>query len=232
MCFSADASFGAAACLLPMGLYSLRQAIRIRPAFVPFALTPIAFGIQQLAEAFVWRGLNASPPRSVVGPAAVFLFFAIAWWPFWFPFSAAFAAPTPQRRLPFVLFTILSTLWFILGYLPAFDDPGQYLTATVVRHSIRYPYPDQILLGQGNRLAVTALYLFFTACPLLLLSARVFFAPVLLAICSAIISTIMVVYAFTSVWCFFAAILSAYCTFFFHGLKPHRPPAIAHDATP
>ena len=115
MCFSADASFGAAACLLPMGLYSLRQAIRIRPAFVPFALTPIAFGIQQLAEAFVWRGLNASPPRSVDGPAAVFLFFAIAWWPFWFPFSAAFAAPTPQRRLPFVLFTILSTLWFILA---------------------------------------------------------------------------------------------------------------------
>ncbi len=230
MCFSADASFGAAACLLPMGLYSIRQAIRLRPAYVPFAVIPIAFGIQQLAEAFVWRGLISSPPRSVAGPAAVFLFFAIAWWPFWFPFCAAFAAPTPQRRLPFVLFTILSTLWFFRGYLPAFDDPGQYLTATVVRHSIRYPYSDQFIPGQSNRLLIVGLYLFFTTCPLLLLSTRVFLAPVLLAIGSAIVSTIMVVYAFTSVWCFFAAILSAYCTFFFHGLKPPRPPAVTPSA--
>ncbi|MBI1322380.1 hypothetical protein GC170_04215 [bacterium] len=232
MCFSADASFGAAACLFPMGLYSLRQAIRIRPSFVPFALTPIAFGLQQLAEAFVWRGLISSPPRSVAGPAAVFLFFAIAWWPFWFPLCAAFAAPTPQRRLPFVLFTILSTFWFVRGYLPAHDDPGQYLTATVVRHSIRYPYTDQILLGQGNRLAITSLYMFFTACPLMLLSPRVFLGPVLLAIGSAILSTIMVVYAFTSVWCFFAAMLSAWCTFFFHGLKTPRLPAIATESIP
>lgn len=232
MCFSADASFGAAAALLPMGLYSLRQAIRIRPAFVPFAITPIAFGLQQLAEGFVWRGLNESPPQSVTGPVALFLFFAIAWWPFWFPCCAAFAAPTPQRRLPFVLFTILSTLWFFQVYLPAFSDPDQYLTATVTRHSIRYPYADQFLLGQGRRFLIVSLYLFFTTCPLLLLSARVFLGPVLLAIGSAIISTIMVIYAFTSVWCFFAAILSAYCTYFFHGLKPPRPPAVAHEFTP
>jgi hypothetical protein len=227
MCFSAEASFGASAALFPMGAYCVRQAIRYRPRFLPFACVPLAFAVQQLSEAVIWQRLLQQPPGPVTVPAATFLFFAIAWWPAWFPVCAAFAAPTPRQRVPFVALAILSLLWFVLAYLPAFDDPDRYLTATIVRHSICYPYSDEILLDHGQRFLLTAGYLFFTCSPLLLLSVRVFLAPVLLAIGSAIISTLMMLYAFTSVWCFFAAVLSAFCTFFFYGLKPPRPPAIA-----
>jgi|GEM_PF-5962260 len=138
-----------------------------------------------------------------------------------------FPAPTPRQRVPFVALAILSLLWFVRAYLPAFEEPGRYLTATILRHSIRYPYSDEILLDKGHRFLITTGYLFFTCSPLLLLSVGVFLAPVLLAIGSAIISTLMMVYAFTSVWCFFAAVMSAFCTFFFRGLKPPRPPAVA-----
>lgn len=227
MCFSAEASFGAAVALLPMGVYCVRQAVRLRPRLLPFALVPVAFGVQQFAEAVVWQRLLQQPPGPVAWPAGTFLFFAIAWWPAWFPICAACAAPTPRQRLPFVVLAILSLLWFVLGYLPAFDDPDRYLTATIVRHSIHYPYTDEILLAPGRRFLLTFLYLAFTCSPLILLSARVFLAPVALAIASATISSIITAYAFTSVWCFFAAILSALCTFFFYGMKPTRPPAIA-----
>ncbi len=226
MCFSAEASFGASAALLPMGAYCVRQALNSRPRYLPFALVPVAFGIQQFAEAVVWQRLMHEPPGAVAWPVGTFLFFAIAWWPSWFPFCAAFAAPTPRQRLPFIVLSILSLLWFVRGYLPVFSDPVRHLTATIVRHSIEYPYTDEVLLAPGYRFPLITVYLFFTCSPMLLLSPRVFLGPVLLSICSAIISSLMVAYAFTSVWCFFAAVLSAYCTFFFHGLKPPRPPAV------
>jgi hypothetical protein len=214
-----------------MGVYCLRQSYRIRPRFLPFAAIPLGFAAQQFAEAVVWNRLLNDPPLPAEGPVAIFLFFAIGWWPFWFPFCAAWAAWGTQWGRFFAAMTIASTLWFFLAYMPIFDDPA-CRSASVMRHSIRYAYSDRILLGNDNRFLIVFLYCFSTCCPLLLLSTRVFAAPVALALASAIVSGLTHTYAFTSVWCFFAAVLSAYCTFFFFGMKPPRPGALADSTRP
>lgn len=75
MCFSATASFVAAAGLAPVGIVSLVMARRLEPErWRPLALMPILFAIQQALEGCVWLGLEA--PAVLLG---------CGWcrWPIW-----------------------------------------------------------------------------------------------------------------------------------------------------
>ena len=74
MCFSAVASFSASAVLLPVGAYCVARAAAERWTLLPLALVPIAFGVQQFAEGFVWLGLQQDQPRWVECGGLVFLF--------------------------------------------------------------------------------------------------------------------------------------------------------------
>src|SRR5437660_880334 len=58
MCFSAEASFGVSAVLLPAGLYCVRAAARKNPAYLPLALFPVLCSVQQFFEGLVWVGLG------------------------------------------------------------------------------------------------------------------------------------------------------------------------------
>lgn len=53
MCHSAGASFGVGAVLIPAGLYCLSAAARKDRAYVPLAVTPLVFGVQQCIEGCV-----------------------------------------------------------------------------------------------------------------------------------------------------------------------------------
>ena len=54
MCFSAEASFTAAAVLLPAGAVAMRRAYQRDRKYLPLATLPVLFGLQQLFEGFVW----------------------------------------------------------------------------------------------------------------------------------------------------------------------------------
>src|SRR5581483_10832077 len=56
MCFSAEASFTAAAILLPAGAIGMQRAYRTERRYLPFAALPLFFGLQQLFEDLVWTG--------------------------------------------------------------------------------------------------------------------------------------------------------------------------------
>lgn len=59
MCFSASASFTASAVLMPLGLYSTHIARKTgQRDYVPLALTPFFFGLQQLVEGLEWTGID------------------------------------------------------------------------------------------------------------------------------------------------------------------------------
>jgi hypothetical protein len=62
MCFSMEASFVAAAGLTPVGVYCVARAIRKNLRFLPLAITPIAFAVQQAQEGYVWYGLGRHDP--------------------------------------------------------------------------------------------------------------------------------------------------------------------------
>jgi hypothetical protein len=76
MCFSAPVSFAASALLLSAGLYSLRLASQNNPRYLPLAAIPIAFGIQQACEGWVWLGMEVASSIQVHLGAFGFLAFA------------------------------------------------------------------------------------------------------------------------------------------------------------
>lgn len=68
MCFSASASFTAAAVLIPLGLYSAHIARRTNQRdYLPLALTSFFFDVQQLVEGLEWTAIDNGkvepPPR-------------------------------------------------------------------------------------------------------------------------------------------------------------------------
>ena len=78
MCFSASASFTAAAVLMPLGLYSTHLArTNKQPHYVPLALTPFFFGVQQLVEGLEWTAIDQGRIEPLTTLAGLgFLFFA------------------------------------------------------------------------------------------------------------------------------------------------------------
>ncbi len=86
MCFSAEASFGLSLGLLPAGIYCVKSAVAKNLLLVPVGAIPILFGVQQICEGLVWIGLARGDLELVKWASLLFLFFAIALWPFWVPF--------------------------------------------------------------------------------------------------------------------------------------------------
>ena len=78
MCFSADASLGAAVVLLPVGGYCAAAAIYKDRTYMPLAVTPFLFGVQQLGEAVAWLGLDHNDPGLARAGSRWFLLFALA----------------------------------------------------------------------------------------------------------------------------------------------------------
>jgi hypothetical protein len=128
MCFSASASFTAAAVLIPLGLYSTHIArVTGQKEFMPLAMTPIFFGIQQFIEGLVWTGIerdNVEPLTSIASLG--FLFFAYCFWMIWIPWSAWAIARVKEsavlaNRLKWV--AMIGTILGIAFYLPVLFNP-------------------------------------------------------------------------------------------------------------
>ncbi len=137
MCFSAPASFAVSALLLPTGFYGLRLASQHNPRYLPLATIPIAFGVQQACEGWVWLGMEVASSTQVRLGAFGFLAFAYWFWLFWAPWSVAIAEVNPI--VPRVGWS-LGFLGFGYGamlYLPMVFQPD-WLAVQVVHHSIEY----------------------------------------------------------------------------------------------
>ena len=109
MCFSASASFTASAVLMPLGLYSTHVAQKTgKRDYVPLALVPFFFGVQQFVEGLEWTAIDnggVEPLGTLAGLG--FLFFAYCFWMIWIPWSAWSISRTTdskglQRRLRWV----------------------------------------------------------------------------------------------------------------------------------
>lgn len=210
MCFSSEASFIAAASLVPAGAWALRVCRRRhRPDLLPLALCPWLFAVQQVLEGVVWRGLEA-PPGPVFAPAAAvgFLFFAHGFWPAWIPWCALRAARVWRpRAVPLLrLFCALGLLLGLWLWLPLLLDPSRVAPA-IAGGSINY---QARVLGDGvipHELGVSS-YALVVLVPLLLSGSRRLAWYALALLVTVTLSWIAASQAFTSVWCFMAALLA------------------------
>ena len=225
MCFSAEASLGVGAALVPAGAYCVRVALRTDRAYLPLAVTPLLFAAQQFCEAGVWIGLDQDRPGLAHWASLGFLFFALGFWPFWIPLSALrLARPGPRREVLASL--VAAGLTFgSLCFLPAALDPELWPAPGVVGHSLRYDFSALPVAERVGDPGWVGLYLALVCGPLVLAAdRRVRWLGVLVA-ASAAVTVVLFRQAFASVWCFCAAALSLYLCFVVRGLAPPAPPA-------
>jgi hypothetical protein len=216
MCFSAAASFSTAALLLPTGLEAMRRCRRSgRADLLPLALLPLGFGLQQALEGLVWRSLGATTAAGPAAPgpwltplALAYLFFAYGLWPAWIPWCALRAARGrvgPARQDALRGLVGLGILMGLALWLPLLADPAP-AAPLAVGHSLHYGAVD-LLAGTPLQGIGPFLYLLLMALPLLLVPAkglRWFGAS--LAV-SGVLAYGWWQQTFSSVWCFFSALL-------------------------
>lgn len=202
MCFSAVGSFTLAGVLGGIGVVSLARNTPRRLRM--FAAIPLIFAVQQAAEGVVWLTI-ASPSQATLHRIAVnaFLGIALVIWPMWSPFALHRAEQDPRtRRVLFALFcsgvvvatgaVVLLTWW----------QP----VAVVAGHSICYNHEGA---SEAPRQLVTLLpYLIPALVPYFVSTLKLARTIGVTLVVSLFVTVIVEREAFTSVWCFFAAILS------------------------
>jgi hypothetical protein len=213
MCFSATANFVGSGILGAVGVVTLTKVKHRRELL--FASLPTLFAIHQFTEGFVWLGLDGVlSPAVTHDMGAAFMLYAQGLLPFLLPLSVLlFEADAKSRRrmLPFLAIGT-GTALYILWALTAF--PTQVY---VKGNSIVY-------INQAtNNTAVAVLYVIATC-------GSLFFSKVrAMVIFGAANLTILLVvmafkrYAFTSLWCAYAAIASVIVLAYFWRSGRERP---------
>jgi hypothetical protein len=213
MCFSATANFVGSGVLGTIGVVTLTKVKHRRELL--FAALPALFAIHQFIEGFVWLGLDGIlSPAVAHDMGAAFMLYAQGLLPFLLPLSVLLFEPngkSRRRMLPFLVLGGATTL-YILWALTAFP-----LQLYVRGNSIVY-----INQATNNR-AVAVLYV-ITTCGSLFFS-RIKMMVIFGAANLAILLVVMEVkrYAFTSLWCAYAAVASVIILAYFWRSHEERP---------
>lgn len=214
MCVSAPVSFSLSGLLFLSGAYCMHRAASGGTRLIPLAIVPIAFGVQQFCEVWVWVGLNRSDPSLARIATLAYLSFALLFWPVWVPVSALL---TESRRVVRVFLLFITLLGLALGsclFLPILFNPA-WLSVQIVEHSIHYDTNASPVLSSVPGFAWQLTYFAVVAIPLFVSPIwRSFHFGVALVL-SAALSRVLFPHAAASMWCFFAAALSLYLSALF-----------------
>jgi hypothetical protein len=213
MCFSAAANFVGSTALGAVGVATLTKVKHKRELL--FASLPLLFAVHQFIEGFVWLGLDGIlSPIVAHNMGAAFMLYAQGLLPFLLPLSVLLFEPdarSRRRMLPFVALGGATTL-YILWALTAYQ-----LQVYVRGNSIVY-------INQGTNNSVVALLYVIATCGSLFFSkvrAMVIFGAANLAILLVVLAFKR--YAFTSLWCAYAAIASVIILAYFWRSSSSRP---------
>lgn len=201
MCFSAGASFAGGAVITAIGVMTVStnrdHSRRL------FAAIPLIFGVQQISEGFVWVALQ-SPGHDLMLSISMYIFLiaALIVWPSVLPLSVLVMEKVKNRRLALYLLLVvglLTSIYYVLNLLVSDVDPR------IISHHIKYA-PE---FRRPLALPVFIAYLVATLAPLFISSVRKMWLFGLLVTVSCLITGIFFKEYLASVWCFFAALISA-----------------------
>ena len=213
MCFSAAVNFVGSGVLGAIGAVTLTKVKHKRELL--FASLPTIFAVHQFIEGFVWLGLDGKMSETVThNMGAAFVLYAQGLLPFVIPMSVVLFEPTVKARrrmLPFLAIgtaTALYMLWALIAYP---------LQIYVEGNSIVY-------INDGtNNTWLAVLYVISTCGTLFFSKVRdmVIFGAANLAILLIVMAIKR--YAFTSLWCAYAAVASVIILAYFWRSKLVRP---------
>jgi hypothetical protein len=184
-----------------------------------FAALPMLFAIHQFIEGFVWLGLDGIlSPAVTHDMAAAFMLYAQGLLPFLLPLSVLLFEPdvkSRRRMLPFLALGAATTL-YILWALTAFP------TQVYIRGN------SLVYINQAtNNLAVAVLYVIATC-------GSLFFSKIRMMVIFGAANLLILLlvmeykrYAFTSLWCAYAAVASVIILAYFWRSSAERPFAYA-----
>ena len=202
MCFSATASFSAGAVLLGVAALTLHAAKK--PATSPrewlFAAIPLLFAIQQLIEGVIWLTFSADAALINSVMTHAYSFFSHVLWPLVVPAAVVLMEPAGWRRR--VLFAFVAAGAAVAAYLLVVLVSFSVVSKPTGQH-IEYVSPHFFAA------ATMTLYLLSTAISPLLSTHRMVVVFGALALLSFGAAYAFYATWFISVWCFFAALLSA-----------------------
>jgi len=195
MCFSATASFIAGTALTATGVVTTAKVKKIKE--LPFRSIPLFFGIQQLLDGVVWVSVGTPVLNAIA--AYGYALIAYVLWPVFVPIAVLMLEKNPKRR---EVLEALAVVGVCVGLYALYLILAGPVTAHEVNQCIRYdtfiPYP----------LWVLAFYVIAT-CGSCFVSSKTFINQFgLVVFVSFAVAGWFYVETFSSVWCFFAAVLS------------------------
>jgi hypothetical protein len=197
ICFSANASILAGVALLGIGTLTVRRADRL--AQMPYAAIPLIFGMQQLVEGYLWKVLPI-PSQTTDIVTTIYLAFSHVLWPIFVPLAVWMIEPLKARRklllLPMAAGAVAS-IYFLFALL---TEP---VSALIEGKHIVYHLPHR------HDAFILTLYIIGTCLTPLLSSYRTIRLFGLVITIALIVTRIAYMHWFASVWCFFAALMSA-----------------------
>jgi hypothetical protein len=212
VCFSATVNFVGSGVLAAAGVATLAKVKHRRELF---AALPTLFAIHQFIEGFVWLGLDGIlSPAVTHDMGAAFMLYAQGLLPFLVSLAVLLFESDRRSRqfmLPFAVIGAATTL-YILWALIAFP------TEVYVRgNSIVY------INRATNNMTVAVFYIIATCGSLFFskIKMMVLFGAANLAILLAVMAVKR--YAFTSVWCAYAAVASVIILAYFWKSAEARP---------
>jgi hypothetical protein len=208
MCFSAAASFAAGTVIASVGVATSLKVQK--PSQRLFASIPLIFGIQQIAEGFVWVSLQ-KPDLLVLQYISTYLFLctALLIWPVMTAASCLLMEENTRKRK---ILRILLIMGFALALYYACSLIFFKFTPQIVNCHIMYKGNFPSALANPALLV----YIIVTLTPLFISGIK---GMRWLGICMLLgcaVTFIFYIKNLTSVWCFFAAIISVLIYYVLH----------------
>ena len=213
MCFSAAANFIGSGVLGAVGVATFTKVKHRRELL--FAALPTLFAVHQFIEGFVWLGLDGYLSSAVTHDmGSAFMLYAQGLLPFLMPLSVVLFEPdsgSRRRMLPFLGIGTLTTI-YMLWALVAFPLQIFIRSASIV------------YINPGTNNTVLAILYVIATCGSLLFSRIK--TMVLFGVLNVLILLVVMAvkrYAFTSLWCAYAAIASIIILAYFWKTSTDRP---------
>ncbi len=197
MCFSAQASFTASAVLAGITLLNLRTINNKQ--LLPLAFVPAFFAIQQFSEGVLWlTAAQHFQPAWLANLAQnSYLFFAFVFWPLWIPFCLAILEKVVWRKIAILLLQAGGVLFSLYMIKVGLEET---VHVSMYQHSLQYVV--------YNVPSMIEIYAAITLLPCYFSSLKSMWIFGVLATVSFFLSLYFYEQTFTSVWCFFSAVIS------------------------
>lgn len=211
MCFSAEASFAGGVIISAIGIATVTKVHK--PSQIVFASIPLFFGVQQIVEGILWLTIPL-PEYAELKQIGTYIFLIMAdfLWPTMIPLSVLLMEENEKKRK---YLKVLLAMGIALSLYYAFC----LITCSVNPQIIGYHIYYETTFPKSLSMPAFIVYLIVAITPLFVSSIKRTHLMGILMFFSCLVTAIFFTQYLTSVWCFFAALLSGVVYWILHSSR-------------